>query len=265
MRATVLLSFGLMANLATQMTFAATLHEIAADLGLDASDSGWIGGIYFTGYAVAVPVLGSATDRIDGRWLYGGAQIAVAASFPFAAFAHGFAVALVLRFLGGIGLAGVHMPGLNLLMDRVDRTYQGRAAGIYASSYAAGTAGSFLLAGVVDEAFGWRATFIAAGIGPLLSLGYLALLPAPIERKSSRPRPPYRALRFSDSPELSDPADIGEVCGWQPAIGRLCQAGTVRSYIPLLRRRVAPDVQLRLILLTGQRQRPLAGSLWRAR
>jgi len=45
-RATVLLSSGLVANLATQMTFATTLHEIATAWYLDASESGWIGGIY---------------------------------------------------------------------------------------------------------------------------------------------------------------------------------------------------------------------------
>src|SRR5712692_1763949 len=88
-RATALLSFGLVANLATQMTFAATLHEIAADWALDASQSGWIGGIYFAGYAMAVPFLASATDRMDGRWLYtGSALLGAAASFAFAAFAH---------------------------------------------------------------------------------------------------------------------------------------------------------------------------------
>ena len=195
-RATILLSFGLVANLATQMTFAATLHEIAADWTLDATQSGWIGGIYFAGYAVAVPFLASATDRMDGRPLYViSALLGSISSFAFAVFAHGFAASLVLRLLGGIGLAGVHMPGLNLLMDRVYRSYQGRAAGIYTSSYAAGSAGSFMIAGLVDAAFGWRATFIAAGIGPLLSILAVALLPArPIEKKTSQARPPLRAL-----------------------------------------------------------------------
>jgi MFS family permease len=195
-RTTALLSFGLVANLATQMTFAATLHEIAVDWSLNASESGWIGGIYFAGYAIAVPFLASATDRMDGRRLYvASACLGAIASFAFAAFAHGFVVALILRFLGGIGLAGVHMPGLNILMDRVERSYQGRAAGIYTSSYAAGSAGSFLIAGVVDAAFGWRATFIAAGIGPLLSICVIALLPIrSIQKNSGRPRPPFRAL-----------------------------------------------------------------------
>jgi MFS family permease len=186
----------LAANLATQMTFAATLHEIAAAWSLNASQSGWIGGIYFAGYAIAVPFLAGATDRVDGRWLYvGGALLGSAASLAFAAFAHGFALALILRFLCGVGLAGVHMPGLNLLMDRVDRPQQGRAAGIYTSSYAAGSAVSLMIAGVVDATLGWRATFIAAGIGPLLSIGTCALLPRSlIDNKSARPRPPYQAL-----------------------------------------------------------------------
>jgi MFS family permease len=104
-RTTALLSFGLVANLATQMTFAATLHEIAVDWSLNASESGWIGGIYFAGYAIAVPFLASATDRMDGRRLYvASACLGAIASFAFAAFAHGFVVALILRFLGGIGL-----------------------------------------------------------------------------------------------------------------------------------------------------------------
>lgn len=195
-RATILLSFGLVANLAALMTFAATLNEIAADWSLDASRSGWIGGIYFAGYAVSVPFLASATDRMDARWLYvGSALLAAAASLAFALFAHGFILAMILRLCGGIGLAGVHMPGLSLLMDRSDRSVQGRAAGIYTSSYAAGSAASFLVAGLVDAAFGWRATFIVAGIGPLLSIFALGLLPAsPTRRTAGRRPPPLRAL-----------------------------------------------------------------------
>jgi len=133
---------------------------------------------------------------MDGRRLYvGSALLGAAASLAFAVFTQGFVLALILRFLGGVGLAGVHMPGLNLLMDRVDRSHQGRAAGIYTSSYAAGSAVSFMIAGIVDTAFGWRATFIAAGIGPLLSISACLFLPRSlIENKSVQPRPPYRTL-----------------------------------------------------------------------
>jgi MFS family permease len=175
------------------MAVPTALPEIADAWGLDAGQSGWFGGIFFAGYAVAVPFLASASDRIDGVRLYvGSAVVGAIASFAFAALAHGFAVALILRFLGGIGLAGVHMPGLNLL---IDQSNQSRAAAIYTSSYAAGSAGSFMIAGLVDAAFGWRATFIAAGIGPLLSIAALVLLPRQLRaRDLAQARPPFTLL-----------------------------------------------------------------------
>lgn len=195
-RSISVLSFGLVANLVPLMTFAATLHEIAVAWSLSAAQSGWIGGIYFAGYAVAVPVLASATDRIDGRRLYiVSAVLGAAASFAFAMWAHSFPVALALRFLGGVGLAGVHMPGLKLLMDRTEGPAQGRGAAIYTSCYAAGNAGSFLVAGLVDAAFGWRATFVAAGIGPLLAICVLAFLPSGLARRTTKRDPlGFRAL-----------------------------------------------------------------------
>src|SRR5262249_24923391 len=111
-RATLLLSFGLVANLAALMTFAATLNEIAADWSLDDSQSGWIGGIYFAGHAISAPFLASATDRMDARWLYvGSALLGAAASLAFALFADGFVLAMILRLLGGIGPAGVPIAG----------------------------------------------------------------------------------------------------------------------------------------------------------
>src|ERR1051325_1403094 len=149
------LTFGLMANLAPMATFAAVMPEITVDWGLTASQAGWIGGVYFGGYAACVPILASATDKIDARWVFVGCSVLGAlASFAFAGIAHGFWVALVLRFLSGAALAGVHMPGLKLLADRVAGRTGARGSAIYTSAYALGSAGSFFLAGVGDRAFG---------------------------------------------------------------------------------------------------------------
>jgi MFS family permease len=189
MQAIAVLSFGLVANLLPLMTFAAALPQIAAEWGLSAGEAGWVGGIYFAGYAAAVPILASATDRMDGRWLYVGcALLGAVASFAFAFDADGFFSALMLRLIGGVAVAGVHMPGLKLLIDRTDGAMQGRGAAVYTSSYAAGNSISFLVAGIVDAAFGWHAAFVAAGIGPLLSIGALWLLPsAPPARNETKP------------------------------------------------------------------------------
>ena len=144
--------------------------------------------VSIAGYATSVPILAAATDRIDGRWLYVGcALLGAVASFAFALGAHSFLTALMLRLLGGVAVAGVHMPGLKLLIDRTSGVMQGRGAAVYTSSYAAGNSVSFLVAGIVDAAFGWRAAFVAAGIGPLLSIAALWLLPsAPPVRNETR-------------------------------------------------------------------------------
>jgi predicted MFS family arabinose efflux permease len=174
---TAILSFCLVANLTSLMTFPAVLPEVAAAWRLSASEAGWIGGIYFAGYAAAVPFLMHMTDRIDGRWIVAGCSLlGGVASLVFAGWAHDFWAALAIRFAGGAALAGVHMPGLRLLAERLDGAAQQRGAGIYTSSYALGSSGSFLIAGVVDAAFGWRATFVASSIGPLLALGAIACL-----------------------------------------------------------------------------------------
>ncbi len=192
-KSTTILLFGLVANLTPLLTFATTLPEIAADWGLSAAQSGWVGGVYFAGYALAVPLMGSAGDRFDGRRLYlASAALGAVASLAFALLAHGFAMAMALRFVGGVAFAGVHMPGLKLLVDRVAAGRQARAAALYTSCYAVGSAASLAVAGIVAAAFGWRAAFVAGGIGPLLAMAALVLLPpAP-----ARPKPEIRLLEF---------------------------------------------------------------------
>jgi predicted MFS family arabinose efflux permease len=187
-KSTTLLSLGLLASLAPVMTFAVSLQEVAADEGLSTSEAGWIGGIYYAGYAVAVPFLAPTVDRIDGRWVYiGSSLLAAISSFTFAVWANSFSSALILRFLGGAALAGAHMPGLTILMTRVNQSAQRRSAAIYTSTYAAGSATSFLFAGFIDAALGWRATFMAASIGPLLAIGALCLIPAVTQCRKIKP------------------------------------------------------------------------------
>lgn len=221
-RAVAVLTFGLLANLVPLATFAAVLPEITRDWSLSASEAGWIGGIYFAGYAVSVPVLVSATDRFDGRWVFVSCSLlAGLASFAFAGFADGFWVALGLRFLNGVALGGVHMPGLKLLADRVAGRAQARGSAIYTSSYALGAAGSFLLAGVVDAALGWRATFTASGIAPLLAIVAIVLLPS-----ASQPAP-ARAVILDFRPVLRDRALMAYVLAFA---GNIWEVSAVRAW-----------------------------------
>lgn len=179
-RLTALLSFGLILNQVSLFAFPAVLPTMMNEWGLNAAEAGWIGGIYFAGYAAAVPVLSGLTDRVDARRIYLLASlISAGASFAFAWAASGFWSALILRLVNGIGFAGVYMPGLKLLADRSEGAVQARCSAIYISMYALGSGGSFLLAGPLSAAFGWQSAFIAGGIGPLLAIAAVASVAPP--------------------------------------------------------------------------------------
>ncbi len=125
--------------------FAALLPVFFREWGLTNTEAGWIAGVYFGGYTVAVAVLVSLTDRIDARRVViaGTATVFLAAA-GFALFAEGLRTAILFRALSGIGLAGPYMPGLRALVDRQDGAHHPRTVAIYTATFSLGTALSFL-------------------------------------------------------------------------------------------------------------------------
>ena len=60
--------------------FASMLPHFRTLWSLSATELGWISGIFFAGYTLAVPVLVSLTDRVDAKPIYiGGAAVIVVA------------------------------------------------------------------------------------------------------------------------------------------------------------------------------------------
>ena len=51
-------------------TFAALLPTFIREWQLTNTDAGWVSAIFLGGYAIAVPVLVSLTDRVDPRRIY---------------------------------------------------------------------------------------------------------------------------------------------------------------------------------------------------
>lgn len=171
------------------MAVPALTVELAAEWRLSASEIGWLGGIYFAGYAVALPFLTGAASRMDGRIVYAiSALISAVASVMVALFADGFWWGLVLRFVAGIGFAGIHIVGMKLLADRLAGDAQARASAIYTGAFAVGSGCSFLAAGFLSGAFGWQAAFLAAGGGALLSVPILLLIGSPLDGSEIRSR-----------------------------------------------------------------------------
>ena len=161
-------------------TYPALLPVLRADWGLTNAAAGLVGGILFFGYVASVPVLTSLTDRIDARRIYlGSCVLAAGGSAAFALFAHGFIGATIAQALFGMGFAGVYMPGLKAMSDRIDEGLQSRATALYTSLSGFGLAGSYFLAGVISAHASWRIAFALAALGPLAAATLVFLLMAP--------------------------------------------------------------------------------------
>src|SRR5512134_1401610 len=157
-------------TMAGVFAFPALLPTFVVEWSLTKTEAGWIAGVYFGAYALTAPPLLALTDRLDARWVHvGGTLLAAMAAAGFALFAQGFWTALLFRALGGAALAATYLPGLRVLMDRYRGARPSRALSFYTSSFSLGTALSFLLAGEMAAAFGWRAAFAATAGAALLA------------------------------------------------------------------------------------------------
>jgi MFS family permease len=177
---TLTMSLCLLAGILPLASFAALLPGFTAHWSLSNAEGGWISGIYYVGYMLAVPFIMSLTDRLDARPVFlAGTALSAASTFAFAGLAAGFWSALVWRAIAGVGLAGTYMPGLKILTDRSRDRDASRAVAIYTACYSFGTGLSFLLAGWVAAPYGWRMAFIAAALGPLAAMLVAAALVRP--------------------------------------------------------------------------------------
>lgn len=171
--------------------FPALLPEFISTFGFSSTQAGWLSGITFAGYAVAVPILSALTDRLDARRVYvAGALVAGLSALLFALLTQGFWTALVFRTLAGIGLAGTYMPGLKALVDRTDGPDQPKWMSWYTASFSLGTGISFLTAGLFAEILGWRGAFALLGGGALVAV----LLTLALEPRIPAARPAGKLL-----------------------------------------------------------------------
>jgi len=136
--------------------------------GLSNGQAGLLASAYAAGYMLAVPVLGSLTDRVDARrLLLLGSLANAAATIAFGLLAQGLLSGMLLWGLAGAGFAGAYMPGLRALTDRLDPGDSSRSVTLYTSSYSLGVGLSFLASQLIAQSLGWRWAFVLTGLGPL--------------------------------------------------------------------------------------------------
>lgn len=212
-RLTLLMCLAEIMSMTGFAAYTTLLPQLQREWELTNSAAGLIGGVVFTGYMVAVPVLSSLTDHIDSRRVYLGACVlSVLGAAGFALFAEGLLTALVFQFLIGAGLAGTYMPGLKTLTDQLDGAAQSRATAFYTASFGLGSSVSILVCGKLGASLGWEAAFWFGAAGPVLAAAVVNLgMPrGHVHADAGSERPPL--LNFK--PVLKNPVTRAYIIGY---------------------------------------------------
>jgi MFS family permease len=187
-------------------TYPALLPVLRANWDLSNGAAGLIGGILFLGYVAAVPLLTSLTDRVDARRVYVmSCLVAACGTGLFASLVNGFFGALAAQLVFGIGFAGIFMPGLKAMSDRIDEELQSRAVAMYMSLAGFGLAGSYFLAGIISAHLSWRLAFALATLGPLTAALLVLVLMTPRQPTPGAASPGFFAafgIVFRNRPAL---------------------------------------------------------------
>ena len=176
-----------MAQVLGMITFAVyptLIPVLQAQWSASNTEIGWVAGIYFGGYVVAVGVLVSLTDRVDARRVYlTSMTLSAITPIAFGLLTTDVATASVWRCLQGIGLAGTYMPGLKAIVDAAPAHRQSRTVAVYTACFGLGVGVSFLVSGFLSEWMNWKWVFAASAIGPLIALviAYFMLPSAPVD------------------------------------------------------------------------------------
>ncbi|MEQ8355294.1 MAG: MFS transporter [Kiloniellaceae bacterium] len=206
-------------NMLDNATFPALIPVFQPLWRLTGTEAGWISGIYYAGYAAAVPLLVTITDRLDARAVYllccllGGL-----AALGFAFFAEGLWTAVIFRVMGGISLAGTYMVGLKLLSDRLAEDQRARAVAVYTAFFGIGASLSVFVAGEAESLAGWSAAFIVASFGALAAFVLVLLLVRPLVRQ---PKAPSEEGLFDFRPVLHNRTALAYNLGYAAHIWEL--------------------------------------------
>ena len=185
----------------------ALLPQFMTAWSLTSAQGGWLVGIMFAGYMVAVVPLVSFTDVVSARTVWLVSSLLSALSCFGLALTDDLAYALGFRALAGFALAGMYMPGLRALTEGITGSRRARVAALYTSSFTIGASLSFLL-GKSAVLWTWRGAFAAAGAADALGM-LIAWAALPRRRPNATPlRQPllfqfHAALRDRDAVALA--------------------------------------------------------------
>lgn len=184
------------------------LKPVGDEFQLSGEQLGLLAGLaYGLPYALAAIPFGFAVDRFNRKMLLSGALTAWSGATALCAAATGYWSLAAGRAAVGLAEAGGSSTGMSILSDYFGRDRRATAIGIWYLSAGIGFAIAFFAGGLIVTAYGWRTTFLLAGIpGLLLAPVLLLTLREPVRGALDKTEPgPESSLRSRLKELLSRP------------------------------------------------------------
>jgi MFS transporter, Spinster family, sphingosine-1-phosphate transporter len=186
-----------------------------SNLGLSDANLGSLMSAFLLVYMLTAPVFGALGDRRSRPRLIALGVACWSFATTFSGFAVGYWSLLAARACVGVGEAAYVTIAPSLLSDYFPVRQRGRVMAIFFCAIPVGTALGYVVGGLVDKHYGWRAAFFVAGIPGLLLAALCLLLRDP-------PRGAQEGAAIQPGPKLKAPPASIRKDTWT-AYGRLCR------------------------------------------
>jgi predicted MFS family arabinose efflux permease len=161
----LLLLFGVnLFNYIDRQILFAVFPALKADLHLSDTQLGLLASAFMWVYLSAAPVFGFLADRRSRPRLMGVGVGLWSAATALSGLVRGYGQLLVGRALVGIGEASYGSVAPAMLSDAYDPAHRGRALAVFSMAIPVGSALGYLLGGILERVFGWRAAFFVVGL-----------------------------------------------------------------------------------------------------
>ena len=146
-----------------------------SELHLSDTELGLIGTGFIVVYTLTSPLFGALGDRKKRPPLIALGVAVWSVATSLAGFARGFVSLFIARSTVGVGEAAYGTIAPALLADSFPIERRGRVLSVFFAAIPIGSAAGYILGGLVDQHYGWRAAFWIAG-APGLLLALLVLV-----------------------------------------------------------------------------------------
>lgn len=151
-------------NYLDRYVVAAILEPLGKELHLSDAQLGRLTFVFIAVYMCAAPIFGYLADRFHRPRLISGGVALWSLATIGAAFVHSYGALLLMRSLVGVGEAAYASLGPAMLADGFPESDRAKSFTWFYLAIPVGSAFGYGLGGLVAGAWGWRASFLVAGL-----------------------------------------------------------------------------------------------------